>query len=68
MGVGGVSKKIKLSDIIKPRKEKVLPADFPNMQFIGMEHVEAHTMRLLGTVPAFTMKSSANRFYADISA
>ncbi|MGH8524046.1 MAG: hypothetical protein ACREXY_07465, partial [Gammaproteobacteria bacterium] len=29
-----------------------------------MEHVESHTMRLLGTVPAATMKSMANRFYA----
>jgi type I restriction enzyme S subunit len=27
-----------------------------------MEHVEAHTMRLLGTVPASTMKSSAVHF------
>ncbi|MFH0340908.1 MAG: restriction endonuclease subunit S [Chromatiales bacterium] len=34
------------------------------MPYIGMEHVESHTMRLLGTVPAATMKSMANRFYA----
>lgn len=27
-----------------------------------MEQVEAHTMRLLGTVPASTMKSGANTF------
>jgi type I restriction enzyme, S subunit len=59
-----VSTKVKLGDIIKPRKEKVLPAEFPDMPFIGMEHVEAHTMRLLGTVPALTMRSAANRFYA----
>lgn len=57
-------RKIKLGDIIKPRKEKASPADFPDLPFIGMEHVEAHTMRLLGTVPASTMRSSANRFYA----
>jgi type I restriction enzyme S subunit len=29
-----------------------------------MEHIEAHTMRLLGTVPAETMKSSAVHFQA----
>jgi type I restriction enzyme S subunit len=34
----------------------------PNAPFIGMEHVEAHTMKLLGTVPAATMKSSAVHF------
>jgi type I restriction enzyme S subunit len=28
-----------------------------------MEHIEPHTMRLLGTSPAASMKSSANRFY-----
>jgi type I restriction enzyme S subunit len=30
-----------------------------------MEHVEAHSMRLLKTVPARTMRSSGNRFYRD---
>lgn len=30
-----------------------------------MEHIEAHTMRLLGTVPAATMKSSAVHFQPD---
>lgn len=36
----------------------------PDAPFIGMEHVEAHTMKLLGTVPAATMKSSAVHFKA----
>jgi type I restriction enzyme S subunit len=40
----------------------VKPLDYPDLPFIGMEHVEAHSMRLLGTVPAGTMKSSAVRF------
>jgi len=30
--------------------------------FIGMEHVEAHTMRLLGTVEARTMRSAGVKF------
>jgi type I restriction enzyme, S subunit len=38
------------------------PQDHPDARFIGMEHVEAHTMRLLGTIPAREMHSSAERF------
>ncbi|MBL8340220.1 MAG: restriction endonuclease subunit S [Rubrivivax sp.] len=38
------------------------PADHPDLPFIGMEHVEAHTMKILGTVPAAQMKSAAVRF------
>jgi type I restriction enzyme, S subunit len=34
----------------------------PKAKFIGMEQIEAHTMRLLGTVPAASMKSGANTF------
>ena len=56
-------KAVALGEVIKPRREKVLPSQFPNLPFVGMEHVEAHTMRLLGTVPADTMRSNANRFY-----
>jgi len=52
-----------LGDIVEPRREKVSPAKYADLPFIGMEHIEAHTMRLLGTVPAGTMKSTANRFY-----
>ena len=33
------------------------------MPFVGMDNVEAHTMRLLGTVPARTMRSSATHFF-----
>lgn len=38
------------------------PVDKPELPFIGMEHVEAHTMKLLGTVAAGSMKSSAVHF------
>ncbi len=53
-----------LGEIIKPSRSRVKPSDYPDLPFIGMEHVEAHTMRLLGTVPAATMKSSAVHFEA----
>ena len=51
-----------LSDFVTPRGEKVSPADFPKLPFIGMDHVEAHTTRIVGSVPAREMKSNASRF------
>lgn len=51
-----------LGEVVRPNRPRVKPESMPNAQFIGMEHVEAHTMKLLGTVPAATMKSSAVHF------
>ncbi len=51
-----------LGEVVKPTRPRVKPADYPDLPFIGMEHVEAHSMKLLGTVPAATMKSSAVHF------
>lgn len=51
-----------LGEVVKPTRPRVKPSDHPNLPFIGMEHVEAHSMKLLGTVPAATMKSSAVYF------
>jgi type I restriction enzyme S subunit len=53
-----------LAEIVKPRRQKTNPAHHPNLDYIGLEHVEAHSMRLLGTVPATQMKSAANKFFA----
>ena len=51
-----------LNEIVAPRTGKANPQATPTARFIGMEQVEAQTMRLLGTVPASSMKSSANEF------
>jgi type I restriction enzyme S subunit len=51
-----------LGEVVKPTRPRVKPSDYPELPFIGMEHVEAHSMKLLGTVPAATMKSSAVHF------
>src|SRR5436190_23093397 len=51
-----------LGEIVQPTRPKYNPADYPDLSFIGMEHIEAHTMRLLGTVPAGTMRSNAVHF------
>lgn len=45
-----------------PMQKRVDPQDFPDLPYIGMENVEAHTMRLLTTVPARLMKSTADTF------
>ncbi|MBX7258975.1 MAG: restriction endonuclease subunit S [Candidatus Hydrogenedentes bacterium] len=51
-----------LASIVEPRSGKIDPQCTPDAKFIGMEHVEPHTMRLLGTAPAESMKSGANLF------
>ncbi len=45
-------------------QRRVNPQDYPEMPYIGMENVEAHTMQLMGTVPARQMKSLADSFMA----
>jgi type I restriction enzyme S subunit len=51
-----------LGNLLRPDRPKVLPPSRPDLPFVGMENVEAHTMRLLGTVPSAKMKSSAVHF------
>jgi type I restriction enzyme, S subunit len=53
-----------LGDIVQPRRERVKPADHPQLPYVGMEHVEAHQSRLITTVPASQMRSLAGRFYS----
>ena len=56
--------KAKLSDVIQPRGEKISPVGCDHMQFLGMDHIEAQTTKIIGSVPASSMKSSAARFYS----
>jgi type I restriction enzyme S subunit len=51
-----------LGKVVNPSRPRVKPYDKPSLPFIGMDHIEAHTMKLLGTVPAETMKSPAVHF------
>lgn len=57
-----MSEVLSLGEVVRPNRPRVKPESMPDAPFIGMEHVEAHTMKLLGTVPAATMKSSAVHF------
>lgn len=54
--------RVALADAVTPRGEKASPADHPGAPFIGMDHVEAHSGRIIGSVPAESMKSAAARF------
>ena len=46
-----------LADVTMPRKENAEPSELGNMPFLGMDHVEAHTARLLGSQPVGELKS-----------
>jgi len=52
----------RLSTIARVIRRRVKPQDHPELPFVGMDNVEAHTMRLLGTVPSSTMKSASVHF------
>jgi Type I restriction modification DNA specificity domain len=54
--------RVTLGEVTQPTRPRVRPQDHSNLPFIGMEHVEAHSMRLLGTVAAGQMKSSTVYF------
>lgn len=51
-----------LGDIVSPRGAKVLPVELGHARFIGMDHIEAHTSRLLDTQPVSGFKSAVSVF------
>jgi len=51
-----------LRDIAWNLRPRSSPSDHPGLRFVGMDSVEAETTRLLGTVPASSMKSAATHF------
>jgi type I restriction enzyme S subunit len=54
--------KTTLGEITVPSRARVLPSEAPQLPYVGMEHVESATMRLLGHGKAADLKSSAMRF------
>ena len=51
-----------LREITHPRGLRLLPSQMPDASFIGLQHLEPHTMRLVGMGQAAAMKSSAAYF------
>jgi type I restriction enzyme S subunit len=54
-----------IGEITDPERKRVKPQDYPHLDFVGMDNIEAHTMRLLGTVPASEMRSTVEYFEPD---
>lgn len=55
---------IPLAKLTQPTRPRRNPSEHPRLPFVGMEQVESHTRRLLGTLPASEMKSTAFHFQA----
>lgn len=51
-----------LGDITMPSRERGAPSEFPDMRYVGLEHIEAHTMKILGYAHGLDVRSSAIRF------
>ena len=51
-----------LGEVTAPRGLRVKPSEMQDSPFIGLEHIEAHTMRLLDMAKASEVKSSASYF------
>ncbi|MGH9340057.1 MAG: restriction endonuclease subunit S [Acidobacteriota bacterium] len=55
-------KVLPLGEVTALVKEKVDPTHLPEAPYVGLEHIEAHTMRLLGHGRGADVKSAKTRF------
>lgn len=53
---------VPLGQVVQASRQRVMPTEADGLPFVGMDDVESETMRLLGTVPASSMKSAGVRF------
>jgi type I restriction enzyme, S subunit len=54
---------VRLAEVVRPRKQKAAPASLGgSTRFVGLEHVEAHSARILGHGSVADMKSSVAIF------
>lgn len=54
--------KTTLGEIAVPSRERALPTESPSMRYVGLEHIEPQTMRLLGHGYARDARSSSVQF------
>jgi len=52
-----------LGEITAPSRERAIGREFPDVPFVGLEHVQPQTMRLLGHGRGSDIRSSSVRFY-----
>jgi type I restriction enzyme S subunit len=55
--------KTTLGDIVEPSRERASPMDYPDLRYVGLEHIEPHSMRLLEYGHAREARSSSVRFW-----
>jgi len=55
--------KTTLGEITKPSRDRALPIEVPSLRYIGLEHIESQTMRLVGYSNAHEVRSSSVRFH-----
>ena len=56
--------RVPLDELFLPRSIRISPTEMPDALYIGLEHVEAQTNRLIETVSAATMSSNSARFFS----
>jgi type I restriction enzyme, S subunit len=54
--------KTTLGELVQPSRDRALPADYPDMPYVGLQHIEPQTMRLLGHGDALDAMSSCIMF------
>lgn len=54
--------KTTLGEIAEPSRERALPMEFPGLRYVGLEHIEPHSMRLLEHGDTRKARSSSVRF------
>jgi restriction endonuclease S subunit/predicted ATPase len=54
--------KTTLGEIVEPSRERALPAEAPTVPYVGLEHIQPHTMKLVGHAYGRDVRSSAIRF------
>src|SRR5713101_1817597 len=54
--------KTTLGELAEPSRERASPKEFPSMRYVGLEHVEPQTMKLLGHGYGRDARSSSVRF------
>jgi type I restriction enzyme S subunit len=54
--------KTTLGEIAAPSRERALPMEVPAMRYVGLEHIESQTMRLIRYGKAHEVRSSSVRF------
>jgi type I restriction enzyme, S subunit len=51
-----------LGQIAEPSRVRAMPSEDPEIPYVGLEHVESQTMRLIGHGHAYDVRSSSVRF------